>query len=895
MPFQSFLSHAFSWSHLYPPNSVKMALSVSPVAFEHHRLSLGIGETAPRLSYRFDGTAADWEQASVDIEITRNGVPKIFNVDTPDSVLITWPDSPLSSQESATVRARAHGKEGNLSSDWSQPSTVETGLLSTEDWGGAVPIAAERDTEIDGPKRPILFRKDFSVNETIASARLYITALGLYVAEINGARVGDHVLAPGYSSYNFRHVYDTYDVTEMLKQGGNAIGVTVGEGWYAGRLGFNRDIPRNLYGDTIGLLCLLTLTNGDGKKQSIKSELSWQASTGPIITSEIYDGEVYNATEEIKGWSSTNFNASGWLGVKQLPALNGSLVPSDGAPIRKVEEVKPQQIFQSASGKTVIDFGQNLVGWLRLKVSGPAGTNITIVHTEVMENGEVATRPLRSAKATDTLILSGNGTRIWEPSFTYHGFRYTQITGWPKETPLNGDSVTAMVVHSDMERTGYFESSHDMLNKFHENVVWSMRGNFLGVPTDCPQRDERLGWTGDAHAFMPTSNYIYDASGFWRGWLKDAWSEQKKNDLMIPPYYIPTDDPTDTQRSRVRTPVAVWGDVVVGNPYALYRTTGDKKMLEEQYDGAKAWIDTGIKRNDVGLWDRSTFQFADWLDPKAPPEDAGAATTAKHLVADAYLIQMTRLLSNMSASLGKSDLATQYADQRSSLIGHFHDAWTKPYTLIANVTQTALALTLAFDIWQDESTRKTATSTLRSLIANNTYLVGTGFAGTQQLGFALSAANATSDFYKMLLQTKVPSWLYQVSMNGTTTWERWDSLLADGSVNPGSMTSFNHYAFGSVADWVHQKVGGLAPADPGWKKVLVAPEPGGGITSAKAKYIGPYGAVEANWTVDGEGFKLDVKVPPNSRARVVLPGSGEVKEIGSGVKTFSVEGFKVPE
>lgn len=873
-----------------------MSISLAPVTFEHHRPAFGIAETKPRISYRFEGTAVNWTQSGVDIEITQDGTPKVYNVKSPDSVLISWPGPELKSKESATVRARAYGSDGQPSSDWSMPSTVETGLLTTDDWQGALPIAADRATETNSTKRPIMFRKDFNISTEVGKARLYITALGLYVAEINGKRVGDHVLAPGWQSYSYRHVYDTYDVTDLLQEGENTIGATIGEGWYAGRIGFNGQIPRNLWGDTLGLLCLLSVTDVAGVETTVKSDLSWSSSTGPIISSEIYDGEVYDSAAELQGWSTSKFNSSGWLAVKQLPMPAGSLVPSDGAPIKRVEQVEPMSVFKSRSGKTVIDFGQNLVGWLRVTVSGPAGTNITIRHAEVMNDGEIDTVPLRSAKQRDTLILAGNTTQTWEPSFTYHGFRYAQVDGWPSETPLDGKSVVAQVVHSDMERTGYFDSSHKLLNRFHENVVWSLRGNFLGVPTDCPQRDERLGWTGDAHAFMPTANYLYDASGFWRGWHKDASSETKRGDYMVPPIYIPTDDVNDDQRSRARMPVSVWGDVVVGHAYQLYQSFADKQMLEDQYDAAQAWIDKGIPRNDVGLWDRSTFQFADWLDPKAPADDPGAATTDKHLVSDAYLIEMTRLLSELSTVLGKDDLASNYTSQREKLINEFHKAWTDPYPVIANVTQTALALGIAFDIWSPNTPARTvAADTLRDVIKNNTYLVGTGFAGTQQLGNALTSINATSDFYKMLQQTQVPSWLYAVTMNGTTTWERWDSMLPNGSINTGTMTSFNHYSFGSVADWIHKKIAGIAPGSPGWKTVTVAPEPGGDITSASASFLGPYGAVNSSWTVQADGFHLSVTVPPNSMAEVTLPGSGEKATIGSGTQTFFVKGYTIPQ
>lgn len=566
--------------------------------------------------------------------------------------------------------------------------------------------------------------------------------------------------------------------------------------------------------------------------------------------------------------------------------------------MREVQTIEPQRVFQSPTGKTLIDFGQNLVGWLRLNVQGPAGTNITIRHAEVLDEGEIGVRPLRSAKATDTLILNGKDNQTWEPSFTYHGFRFIEVNGWPNSTALDAEHITAVVVHSDMERTGYFECSDDLLNRFHENVIWSMRGNFLSVPTDCPQRDERLGWTGDAHAFMPTSNYLYDTSGFWRSWLKDLWSETKADGINVVPHFIPTLDPdfSNPSSAAIRIPTAIWGDVIVGNAWALYQTTGDKRMLEEQYVGARAWIDSGISRNEVGLWNRSTFQYGDWLDPLSPLTAPNNATTNKHLVADAYLIQMTRFLSYMGTALGKSQEADSYSADREDLISAFHDAWIAPYPgLIANVTQTALALGIGFDIF-DDATRPQAASTLNSIIANNSFLVGTGFAGTQQLGFALSSVNSTSTFYKMLLQTKVPSWLYQVVMNGTTTWERWDSLLPDGSINPGEMTSFNHYAFGSVADWIHQKIGGLAPGEPGWKTALVAPEPGSHITSANATYLSPYGVVRSTWNVTQAGFNLEVQVPPNARADVVLPdGRNETVRVGSGIHSFAVEGYTIPE
>ncbi|KAE8154277.1 bacterial alpha-L-rhamnosidase-domain-containing protein [Aspergillus avenaceus] len=858
-----------------------MAVSISQLSFEHHREALGIAESEPRISWRFEGLAANWTQTGYDVEVTRNGTQHVFSSNSSDSILVPWPDVPLNSAEKATVRARAYGQDQS-STPWSDWVSVETGLLNNADWRNAVPIAADRDTEVNTTKRPIYFRKSFDVDGEVESARLYITSLGVYEAEVNGLPVGDHVMAPGWQSYNSRHVYNTYDITDSVKNGANGIGVVVGEGWYAGRLFVNE--MRNNYGDTLGVISLLVVTFKDGTKLEIPTDSSWQATTGPIITSEIYDGEYYDSRLEARlaGWSSGAYNATDWLKVKQLPAPKGKLTPPDGPPVRPTDQLKPRRIFKSPSNKTIIDFGQNLAGRLRLNVAGPRGTNITLHHAEVLEDGELALRPLRTAKAVDTLILHGNGAQTWEPHFTTHGFRYAQVDGWPESTtPLNGDSIRAVVVHSDMERTGWFECSHDLLNKFHDNVVWSMKGNFISLPTDCPQRDERLGWTGDAHMFGPTANYLYNAAGFWREWHRDVWSEMQQDGTIAVPPFVPFVPPG---KASSQGTAAVWGDVTVGGPFNHFQAFGDLDMLREQYAQAQAWIDSGIPREEIGLWDRTAFQFGDWLDPKAPADRPGDATTNAYLVADAYLVRMTELLANISTALGRNDDAETYNSQRTSLTEQFRGAWMTNGTM-ANRTQTAYALGLQFGLFSDDE-QSSAASTLREIIADNDYLVGTGFAGTYPLGFALAKVDATEDFYSMLLQTKVPSWLYQVVQNGTTTWERWDSLLQNGSVNPGEMTSFNHYAFGSVADWIHQVIGGLAPATPGWKKVRVAPVPGGGITSASARYLSPYGEVSAKWKLDGDSFDLEVTVPPNTRAEVTLPYGKVVQEVGSGQYQF---------
>ncbi|RYC55508.1 glycoside hydrolase family 78, partial [Xylaria longipes] len=863
-----------------------MAVSIAQVSFEHHLTALGIGEASPRISWQFGGDAANWTQSSYSIEVSQQGKADVFNVTSPESVLVGWPTVALTSGESASVRVKAYGGDSGPDTDWSDSFSVETGLLTDGDWSGVQMIAANKTTEQNNiAHQPILFRKGFSLDSGVSSARLYITAYGLYEAFINGARVGDAVLAPGWQSFNHRLIYNTYDVTGLLQSGSNAIGIQVGEGWYAGRIGY--DSQRNIWGDTLGAFAKLVVTKVDGSNETIPTDLTWSSSTGPIITSEIYNGEVYNSTLDQPGWATPDFKAPGnaeWIGVKALNSPVGRLLAPDGPPIRRVEEVELQQVITTPAGATVLDFGQNFAGWLHLNVNGPAGTNITLQHVEVLENGEIATGPLRTAKQTDTIILNGKPL-IWEPTFTYHGFRFVQVDGWPKNQTLDKNAVKGMVVHSDMQRTGDLQTSDSLLNKLISNVVWSLRSNFMGVPTDCPQRDERLGWTGDAHAFAPTANYLYNTAGFWRGWMRDVVAELLDVNNVVPVIvpYVGAAGPI--------TPTAVWGDVVVGNAWNSYQAFQDLEALKAEYVGVQAWIDKGIPKGPDGLWDHSYFQYGDWLDPKAPADSPISATTNSGLVSDAYLVYVTGLAAKMATALGLGDDAARYTNSAQTMKTAFQTAWINSDGTVKNDTQTGIALSLYFGLFADGQ-EGPAAQRLQKLIEDNDYHVGTGFAGTHLLGQTLTQHNLTSLMYNMLGQTTVPSWLYQVVENGTTTWERWDSLLPDGSVNGNGMTSFNHYAFGSVMNWMARTIGGLAPAEPGWKTIDVVPVPGGGLTNAQATFLSPYGNVSTSWTVDGGNFNLQLVVPPNSKANVTLPGADEVMTVGSGTYTFTASGVQ---
>jgi alpha-L-rhamnosidase len=859
-------------------------VKVLPVTFEHHREALGIGEPAPRISWRFVGDDSNWVQASYDIEILRPSVdpasPEVFHVESRGSVLVPWPTAPLSPRESASVRVRATGPD-DVATAWSESKIVEGGLYSNEDWTAKL-IAAARTFAPNGAMRPTLFRKSFTLSAKVQKARLYITSHGLYESHINGSRVGDHVLAPGWTSYHHHLNYQTFDVTKLLVEGENAIGVEVGEGWFCSRLGFNGG-QRNFYGDRMALLAQLEIALDDGTSLRVNSDSTWRSGLGPIISSEIYDGEIYDAALEVKGWSLSTFNDQKWTSVEETTFPAAHILAPTAPPVRKIQTLSLIDTFKSPTNKIIVDFGQNLVGWLRVRVSGPKGHRITFTHTEVLEKGECATRPLRDCKATDTLILSGEVLE-WEPKFTFHGFRYVQVDGWPSETghPESG-ALEAIVVHTDMEQTGWFECSDRKVNQLHENIRWGMKGNFLSIPTDCPQRDERLGWTGDIQIFAPTASFLYDTSGMLSGWLRDVAAEQINDYDGVVPLVCPNIIGPGLPRAQ-----AAWGDVAIITPNDLYQSFGDRNILRSQYQSMKAWLDTGIPRGSNGLWDTRAYQLGDWLDPDAPPTNPAAAKTDPHLVADAYLVQITNLMAQTSEILGHRDNFNHFTGEATKLKTEFQKQYITPSGRLAPDTMTSISLGIAFSLFRTPEETAAAAKRLEILVRKSHFKIGTGFAGTPLICPALSQTGLSQLAYQMLLCEACPSWLYPITMGATTMWERWDSMLPDGSVNPGTMTSFNHYALGSVGAWLHATVAGISPAEPGWKKISFAPVPGGTITSAKAVFESQYGRVENAWKIEDGKFIMKAVVPPNTTAVVILPGHESSVEVGSGTHDFKI-------
>ncbi|KAL5334204.1 bacterial alpha-L-rhamnosidase domain protein [Aspergillus crustosus] len=877
------------------------------VRFEHYpagKPALGVHDTQPRISWRFANLGPDFTQSEYEIEVTRStsstdASTHSVRVVSQESHLALWPQPsrPLVSQETCSVRVRAWGSGQSNPFPWSEPGVLEIGLLERKDWSASLISAPWTEENLDKPQPEDLFRKEFWMPFIPRSARLYITALGVYEAEINGARVGDYFMAPGWTSYHGQLQYQTYDVTELLKSQGNCLGVRVAEGWYKGRMGFGG--KRNHYGNRTAVLAQLEIVGEGGATHTVATDGSWTVTQDPIRQAEIYDGEVYDARAEIEGWSKPGLTVSDhWKAVDVLPALpdETNLVSGSKPHARRIETVKPAQVIQTPSGKVVLDFGQNLIGVLRIKrVRAPAGHQVQLQHAEVLENGEIGIGPLRDCKARDIYSFRGEGEgEEYEPRFTFHGFRYAQVDGWPS-TEDPSLFIEAVVCHSDMEPAGNFSSSNPKVNQLFANTTWSMRGNFLSVPTDCPQRDERLGWTGDLALFGPTASLIYQCTGVLKDWLRDLAFEQARQG-GIPPMVCP-DVLQGWKTWGDATPCAVWQDVAVLAPWALWEETKDLPILEQQYDSMTSWLRV-IPRNKsrlTHLWDLQIFQLSDWLDPNAPESDPQKAVTDPSLVANAFLTRCLAITAQVATLLSLEADAKYYTAEFEKARAEFNEEYVSPSGRLISDSQTAYALAISFDLLSPQQT-KYAGSRLAEVVTNNQFRIGTGFAGTPFVCEALARTGHADTAFKMLLNETCPSWLYPISMGATTIWERWDSMKPDGSINGTGMTSFNHYAFGAVSKFLIERVAGLERVSPGWKKSRVAPLFGGGFMSAEASHVTPYGKVSCRWKLTEREedkkvleFGLEVVVPPTTSMEVVLPAldGSETRVVGSGEWMFT--------
>ena len=727
-----------------------------------------------------------------------------------------------------------------------------------------------------------LLRREVTLDKghgAVSSAVLHVSSQGIFEAFVDGVPVGPDVLSPGWSSYEWRLRYRSYDVSALLHDT-SVLGFSLGNGWYSGRLSWNGH--RDFYGHRLALIAQLEVTFADGHRQLVVTDETWSAGASETMADDLYDGQTIDARLRDDRWLRPGAVLDGWIGVEAVAFDVHRLVPYIGPPVVRHETRRPVQIWTTPSGRTLVDFGQNLVGWLRFTVRGEAGQEILLRHAEVLEHGELGVRPLRSALATDRLVLSG-GDDFFEPTKTFHGFRYAEITGWPTETAgeLTASSLEAVVVHSHLDRTGHFECSDDLLNQLHRNAVWGLRGNFLDIPSDCSQRDERLGWTGDIAVFAPSAAFLYDVGDFLRDWLVDLGVETRAQDGLVP-FVVPDVLKYEEHPTEFPAPesAAIWSDAAVWVPWALWQAYGDLSVLEDQYESMTAHLSrVESLLSPSGLWDQG-FQFGDWLDPHAPPDRPFESRAENGVVATACLYRTARIVAEAAALTGRDDDAVRFGALADRTRSAFNDHYVQGDGIIRSDAPTVYALAIAFEVLEDDA-RSRAGDRLAELVAENGYHVATGFAGTPFITDALTETGHLDAAYLLLLEQGCPSWLYPVTMGATTIWERWDSMLPDGSINPGEMTSFNHYALGAVVDWMHRTIGGIAPLEPGYRRVRLAPRPGGGISWASTSLETPHGLVTSQWRVDDGLLSLDVVLPPGVTGVVSLEGHPDAEVTGT--------------
>lgn len=840
---------------------------------------VGIDTKQPRFTWKLNNKNRNMVQTAYEIKV-ENENANVWNsgkIVSDSSVYVTYKGSPLQSGNKYNWQVRVWDNSGEVS-EWSQKASFQMALLNISDWKAKWIEPGFIDT-VEGPS-PLL-RKEFNSGKNIKSAALYITSHGLYEAYINGKQCGNFCLTPGWTSYNKRLQYQVYDVTNLIQQGNNAIGVMLGSGWYRSELAWNDN--KNLYGKKVGLLFQMDIHYTDGTSEIVISDNSWKSSTGEIIYSEIYNGEIIDARKAKTGWMLPGYNDKDWENAKVANYSLNNLLATYNEPIRKHETFKPLKIFITPKGEKVIDFGQNLVGWTIVKVNGNSGNVITLSHAEVLDKeGNFYTENLRGAKAQNKYILNGGGEEVFRPHFTWQGYRYLKVEGYPGE--LKPENFEAVALYSDMRRTGTFTTSNKLINQLQHNIEWGQKGNFLDVPTDCPQRDERLGWTGDAQAFARTASFNMDVHNFFTKWLRDLEADQIDG---LVPHVIPNVLNKDGNS-------AGWADASTIVPWTMYIAYGDKRILENQYNSMKAFVESVRHATKNDLWNTG-FHFGDWLFFRPFDDNDGrSAVTDKNLIAQCFYAHSTQLLINTAKILGKLKDAVLYDNLLKKIKAAFNREYVTASGRLVSSTQTAYVLALNFDMLPESLRKKAAERLVENVQSYGNHLT-TGFLGTPYLCHVLTKYGYTNVAYKLLLQDDYPSWLYPVKAGATTIWERWDGQRPDGTFQNSGMNSFNHYAYGAIGDWMYRKMVGIDTYEDGagYKHIKIMPYIGGELKNASASLKTYYGTVSNSWYVDGNKISMNVEIPVNTKATIFIPANNIKSVTESGKALSAVQQIKI--
>jgi Glycogen debranching enzyme len=859
---------------------------------------LGIDVERPRLSWRLhpaDPNRRGLRQTAYQIlaatreDLLSEGTADLWNsgkVETDQSVHVPYGGETLGSGRRAFWTVRTWDENG-AASDFAAPAFWENGLLSQDDWQGARWIGGGL---VGGPRTMVpapYLRKVFTLDAPPENARLYVTALGVYDVFLNGERVGADQLTPGWTNYRTHVRHQTYDVTALLRPGENVLAARLGDGWYCGFVG-PRD--RQVYGDRPRLLACL---KASGETPALVTDATWKVAYGPILESDMLMGEAYDARREMPGWDAPGFDEdnAAWVPATLFDHPEGlEIVGQDGPTIRVTEEVAPVEEPRRYGNAWIFDLGQNLVGRARLKVKGPAGATVRLRFAEVLQNGPAATDGpiytdnLRAAKQTDVYTLKGdpNG-EVWEPAFTFHGFRYVEAVGLPE--PPTRETLTAVVMHSDCPRTGDFSCSDPLINRLQKNIDWGWRGNSVDVPTDCPQRDERLGWTGDAQVFIRTSTFNRNVAPFFAKWLRDL------ADAQGPEGGYPSVAP-DVLGGRVDGGPA-WADAGIICPWTLYLAYGDTTVLERQYDSMCRFLGylEETQKEGIRCWEGSNYHcYGDWLALDGSGRTTGG--TPKDLIGTAFFAHDANLLSRIATILGRDEDATRYRKRFEEVRAAFQKRFVTEDGLVFPGTQTAYVLALHFDLLP-EALRPAAAENLVREVERRGNKLSTGFVGSPYLPHVLSESGRADVAFRLLHQKDWPSYLYAVTQGATTIWERWDGWTHDKGFQSVGMNSFNHYAYGAIGEWLYQRVAGIDTdeATPGYKRLVLKPTPAGsGLTHVSAYLDTAYGRVESAWRVENEAELVwDVTVPPNTTAVAHVPGAdgdAGVHELEPGRYTF---------